>query len=124
MEMIKILLVDDEEGLTRLMKLNLEQTGKFTVRTENRGSAALAAAKAFRPDLVILDIIMPDMEGSDVMRQFKQDASLKNVPVLFLTATVMKGEGNLASSGAGGYTFVAKPVTAAELIAEIEKKLA
>jgi len=124
MEMKKILLVDDEEGLTRLMKLNLEQTGKFTVRTENRGTHALAAAKAFRPDLVILDVIMPDMEGSDVMRQFKQDPSLMHVPVIFLTATVMKGEGNLASSGAGGYTFVPKPVTAAELIAEIEQKLA
>ena len=62
----KILVVDDEAGLTRMIKANLERTGKYEVRTENMGSRAMAAAREFRPDLMFLDVMMPDMSGDDV----------------------------------------------------------
>src|SRR5205809_734888 len=60
MSLKRLLLVDDEEPFTRLVKLNLEQTGRYTVRIENDGAKALATAREFAPDLILLDVIMPD----------------------------------------------------------------
>ncbi|MDB6030786.1 MAG: response regulator receiver protein, partial [Verrucomicrobiales bacterium] len=62
----KVLIVDDEVSITRLLKLNLERTGLFVVRDENRASKALQAAKEFKPDVVLLDVMMPEMDGGDV----------------------------------------------------------
>ena len=59
----RILIVDDEGSITRLLKLNLEQTGDYEVATENVSKAALAAAEAFRPDLMLLDVMMPGLDG-------------------------------------------------------------
>ena len=59
----RILLVDDEPSITRLLKLNLEQTGDYEVATENVSKAALATAEEFRPDLILLDVMMPDLDG-------------------------------------------------------------
>ena len=88
----RILIIDDEAGLTRLLKLNLEQTGAYEVRTENRGLQGVAAAKAFRPDLILCDVIMPDLEGSDLAVQFKEDPALAATPFVFLTAVVSREE--------------------------------
>lgn len=62
----KILIVDDEEDFTKLIKLNLERTGEYEVEIENGGLRGLAAAREFKPDLILLDILMPDMEGGEV----------------------------------------------------------
>ena len=120
----KILVVDDEVGFTRLVKLNLDATGKFQVQTENRGSQTLNAARAFRPDLILLDIVMPDMDGSEVAKQLKSDPVTGNIPILFLTALV-KGREVASTAGAiGGHLFLAKPVTTDELVQNIEHMLA
>ena len=65
----RILIVDDEAGFTRLLKLTLEGTKRYVVKEENDGSRALATARIFRPELVLLDIVMPKMDGGDVARQ-------------------------------------------------------
>ena len=119
----KILVVDDEAGFTRLLKLNLDGTGKFQVQTENRGSQALNAARAFRPDLILLDIVMPDMDGSEVAKQLKNDPVTGNIPILFLTALVKDKEVASASGAIGGRLFLAKPVTTDELVQNIERAL-
>ena len=62
----RILLVDDEPAFTRLMKLNLECNSAYEVKVENDGGKALAAARAYRPDLIFLDVIMPDVDGGQV----------------------------------------------------------
>lgn len=121
MEKKKILLVDDEEGFTRIVKLNLEATAKYAVRIENKGSLALAAVKEFKPDLILLDVIMPDMAGSDVAAQIKEDDETKNIPIVFLTAAVTKKELDGSCSLIGGRPFIAKPVNLKELIYCIEK---
>jgi CheY-like chemotaxis protein len=115
--------VDDEKDLTLLVKLNLEKTGQFEVREENRAMRALAAAREFRPDLVLLDVMMPDMDGGDVLAKFKDDPALKDIPVIFLTAMVLKEEMGRKGATIGGKTALPKPVQIDTLLAAIEKAL-
>jgi CheY-like chemotaxis protein len=117
----RILIVDDEAGFTRLLKLTLEGTKRYTVREENDGSQALYTARQFRPDLVLLDIMMPKMDGGDVARQISNDPILREVKIIFLTAIVSKQE--VGSVGMGGYPFMAKPVSLAALTEMIEETL-
>jgi CheY-like chemotaxis protein len=118
----RILIVDDEAGFTRLLKITLEGTKRYIVKEENDGSQALMAARQFRPDLVLLDIVMPKMDGGDVARQIASDAILKNVKIIFLTAIVSQRE-QAGLDGIGGLPFMAKPVSLAALTAMIEETL-
>jgi CheY-like chemotaxis protein len=119
----RILIVDDESALTMLVKLNLEKTGRYEVREENHAIKALAAAKAFKPDLVLLDVMMPDLDGGDVLAQLKGDPQFKDVPVVFLTATVLKEEVDKKGGSIGGYPFIPKPFRGEVLLDRIEKML-
>ena len=116
----RILVVDDEPPTTRLIRLNLEQTGSYEVREENDSARAVTTAQEFRPDLILLDVIMPNLDGGDVVARLKTDAKLKHVPVVFLTATVRKTEVDTHGGIIGGFPFLAKPATARELIDCIE----
>ncbi len=69
----RILLVDDEESLCRVLKLNLEETGEYEVKTETRGTRALAIARDFKPNLIILDFVMPDIDGGSLLNQLQAD---------------------------------------------------
>ena len=120
MDKKRILVVDDEVGFTRMVRLNLEQTGVYDVREVNEGKMALVAAREFKPDLILLDVVMPDMDGGDVAAAFQMDPLLRNVPVIFVTAVVRKREAGTAGMVSGGALFLAKPVDAAELIEAIE----
>ncbi len=120
MEKKRILLVDDDPDFTGLLKLNLEQTGDYEVRAENRPEDALDAARAFKPDLIFLDIIMPNMRGGAVAAQLEADAELKETPVVYLTAVVPE-ETRKHQSRMGGRPFLAKPVSPPEMLATIEK---
>lgn len=119
----RILIVDDEVSFARMVKLNLEKAGAFEVRTENKASYALAAAREFKPDLIILDVIMPTMDGGDVSNQIKRDRLLKHTPIIFLTATVSKREAGDGGLNSGGSLFLAKPVSVETLIARINEHL-
>jgi CheY-like chemotaxis protein len=119
----RILMVDDEPALTRMAKLNLERTGNYEVRTENQGSKAIAAAKEFKPDLIFLDVMMPDMSGDEVAAQLKEDPLLANIKFIFMTAIVTKEETGDLGANIGGNIFLAKPVKTDELIATIERVL-
>lgn len=119
----RILIIDDEAGLTRLLKLNLEQTGAYEVRTENRGLQGMAAAKAFKPDLILCDVIMPDLEGGDLACQFKADPELAATPFVFLTAVVSREEVEAQGGVIGGHPFIAKPVTVEKIVECIEQHL-
>ena len=115
----KILIVDDEEGFTKLMKLTLTE---YDIREENNPVRALETARAFKPDLILLDVMMPHFDGGDVAAQIRADARLKNLPIIFLTAMVTKTETE-ARALLGGYPFIAKPVTPERLVENIEKHL-
>lgn len=119
--MKKILLVDDEVALTRMMKLVLERTGKYEVLTENSGSKAIAAVRKFRPDIIFLDIMMPEMSGGAIADKLREDKELAAIPIVFLAVIVSKKETGTLGSVIGGNRFLAKPVKAEELLKVIEE---
>lgn len=104
----RVLVIDDEPGFTRLLKLTLERSGDCLVREENDGTQAWLAARDFKPDIIFLDIVMPKIDGGDVAAQIKADPSLTHVPIVFLSAIVSSREGG---KEIGGFPFLAKPVT-------------
>ena len=117
----RILIVDDEAGFTRLLKLTLERAGGYVVREENDGTRAHETARQFRPDMVFLDIVMPKIDGGDVASKLRADPLLRKTPIVFLTAIVSKKE---AQSGElGGFPFLAKPVSLENLIQCIKENL-
>jgi len=123
MDKKRILLVDDEPDVTQLLKLCLEKTGAYEVREENRGERALVTARAFKPDLILLDVMMPAMDGGQVAAQLKADEKLKNTPVVFLSAVVAKEEAQKQQGMIGGHPFIAKPASPEEVTTAIEKYL-
>jgi len=112
----KVLIIDDEKNFTDMVKLNLEETGRFTVRVENKGSSGYSAAKDFKPDLILLDIMMPDKDGGNVLYEIKNDDEMKNIPVVFLTAIVKTNEDPSIDGHISGKPYLAKPVNFGKLV--------
>ncbi len=122
MEKKKILIVDDEESLARVYKLLIENTGKYEVWKETSGAKAFSVAKKFMPDLILLDIMMPDIDGGAVAGQLKEDEETKDIPVVFVSAAITKEEEeNEEGIIKGGYPILAKPVPMEKLLETIEK---
>ena len=120
----RILVVDDEAGFTRLIKLNLEATGRFVVLVENDPSLALPAALDFHPDLVLMDVMMPGIDGADVANRFGKHTALQSIPVIFLTATVRHTEVDACKGEIGGLRFLSKPVALQELLKCLDEHFA
>jgi len=123
MNKLKILVVDDDPKLSRLVKAILEKTGLYEVREENRSSAALATARAFIPDMILLDVDMPGKDGGDVARELQGDPTLSAKPVLFFTSLISHGEAGKHEVERGGMLFLAKPVDPAVLIETVGRIL-
>ncbi|MGY8642831.1 MAG: response regulator [Verrucomicrobiales bacterium] len=120
----KVLAIDDEAGFTRLLKMNLEKDGLYEVRVENDSNIALKAALEFMPDVILLDLVMPGMDGGDVSALFQTKPQLKDIPIIMLTALISQGEtGEDAVALAGGNPVLPKPVKLDTLIACIEEVL-
>jgi DNA-binding response OmpR family regulator len=119
----RILVVDDEPSITRLLKLNLEQTNQYVVRTENDATKALASSEDFQPDLILLDVMMPDLDGGQLASQLQASPKLKGVPIVFLTAAATKKEVYARGGLVGGLPFLAKPVDLAEVLACLNQHL-
>ena len=111
----RILIIDNEPASTRMVRLTLERHDGFEVRELNDPTHALTAAGVFRPDLILLDVEMPALNGGDVARRLRTVPGLKAVPVVFMTSLVSEDEAArpMYSDGA---RVLAKPVTMAKLI--------
>lgn len=116
----RVLLVDDESGFTRLVKLTLERTGKFEVREENDGDRAWLTARDWKPDIIFLDVVMPKKDGGEVAQQVRSDPLLAKVPIVFMTAIVSQRESHHQF---GGFPFLAKPVSIEAITNCIEEQL-
>jgi two-component system OmpR family response regulator len=115
----RVLVVDDEATLTDLLTMALRYEG-CDVRTAATGQAAVRAATQFEPDAIILDVMLPDLSGIDVLRRVR--GSRPNVPVLFLTARDAV-EDRIAGLTAGGDDYVTKPFSLEELVARLRALL-
>jgi len=118
----RILIVDNDPDTTHLVKVLLERTGQYLVLEENDSTKAHQSARNFRPDLILLDVVMQETDGGEVAAQIEADPDLHNTPIVFLTALVTRAE---AKSGLNiqGHPFLAKPVSIPELINAIERHL-
>lgn len=112
---IRVLVVDDEPSLTDLLSMALKYEG-WEIRTAGDGQSALAAARDFRPDAVVLDIMLPDIDGLKVLQRLRADGS--DVPVLFLTAKDALDD-RIAGLTAGGDDYVTKPFSLEEVVARL-----
>jgi CheY-like chemotaxis protein len=121
---IPILAVDDDPSLSNLLRLFLEQTSRYKVRIENRSSNALAAAREFRPAMILLDVDMPGKDGGEVAREIQADPSLRRVPILFLTSLISREEAGRREVIRGGQRFLAKPVNPKVLVEVVDRLLA
>jgi len=121
-EIRRILIVDNDPDTTHLVKVLLERTGHYLVLEENDATKAHQSARNFRPDLILLDIMMPETDGGEVAERIEADPELQNTPIIFLTALVTRAEAN-SGLNIQGHPFLAKPVSIPELIDAIEEHL-
>jgi DNA-binding response OmpR family regulator len=123
-EVKKILLIDDEKDFCFFVKQILERSGRFQVGIAHTGETGLTLAQQNKPDLIILDVMMPNMSGPDVADALLRNELLKSVPILFLTALVTEEEiGSRLMREIGGRNFIAKPVEAQKLISCIDNTM-
>jgi CheY-like chemotaxis protein len=119
----KILVIDDEEDICHFTKSVLERTGKFEVAVSTDSARGLALAKAEHPDLIILDVNMPNMDGGEIAQVLREFKSTCDIPIIFLTALLKKDEVEDKAGKIGAHTYIAKPASAQELIEKIESAL-
>ncbi|OHB61155.1 MAG: hypothetical protein A2167_04790 [Planctomycetes bacterium RBG_13_46_10] len=118
---ISILVVEDEEHIRRILEYNLKLDG-FEVSSTAEGSKAIEIAKEKQPDLILLDWMMPEMDGLEVLSKLKKDKSTENIPVFMLTAKgMMVDVGRALCEGADDY--ITKPFDPVQLGKMIRKKL-
>ena len=118
----RILIVDNDRNSIHVVKILLERTGRYLVLEENDATKAHLSAQNFRPDLILLDIVMPGTDGGEIAAQIQGDPELHRTPIIFLTALVTKAE---AKTGLRiqGHPFLATPISIPELIKGIEENL-
>ena len=118
----RILIVDDDRDSTHLIKILLEKISQYFVLEENDAAKAHESARDFRPDLILLYITMPQIDGGDIAAQIDADPGLQRTPIIFLTALVTKTEAK-AGLHIQGHPVLAKPIDIPELINRIEENL-
>ena len=113
----KILVVDDEVDVTELLSYNLKQRG-FVSQSVNDPKQALEVAKTFKPDLIVLDIMMPEVSGLQVCRMIRQESTLKGIPIIFLSAKTEEGD-RIEGFKSGADDYVCKPFSPKELMLRV-----
>jgi CheY-like chemotaxis protein len=116
----KILMVDDEKDFCHFVKLNMERSGKYQVKTAFNGMDGIAEAVRSKPDLILLDIVMPDMSGGEVAWKLMNDSRTNDIPIIFITAVLQSTE---AEQPRGRRQFLAKPITPEKLMNTIDASL-
>jgi DNA-binding response OmpR family regulator len=120
--MPRILIVDDEPNIVLALELLMKREG-YEIRTVGDGERAVEAAEAFRPDLILLDVMMPRMDGFEVCQRIRADASLKDISIVMLTAKgrEVEREKGLAL---GADLYITKPFSTREVVQKVKELLA
>ena len=116
-----ILIVEDNELNMKLFNDLLESNGHATLRTKS-GFEAIALARSHRPDLILMDIQLPEISGLDVTRMLKEDKDLRDIPVIAITAFAMKGDEEKIRQG-GCEAYIAKPISVTKFLETVERFL-
>jgi two-component system alkaline phosphatase synthesis response regulator PhoP/two-component system response regulator VicR len=119
--MAKILTVDDEPHIIRLMQINLEKAG-YTVVTAADGREGLSKVAAERPDLVVMDVMMPYMDGFEALSQLRRDPATRDLPVIMLPGKAMDSD-VAAGYRTGADCYLTKPFNPRELLAFVKRIL-
>jgi two-component system sensor histidine kinase/response regulator len=117
----RILVVDDQPINVQLLKRKLERCG-LVVSTANNGLEALEQVKAHKPDLILLDLMMPDMDGIEVCERLQASSDTRSIPVIFVTARTTK-ESKLEGLAVGAVDFITKPIDLDETVARVQTQL-
>lgn len=118
---MKILVVDDEENIRELLKFTLEKN-TFTVREANDGEQALRVVQEWVPDLIILDLMLPEIDGLEVCRRIKSNPSTNGIPIIMLTARAEEID-KILGLELGADDYIAKPFSPREVVARIKAVL-
>lgn len=116
-----VLVVDDDPGVIQILEVNLRHAN-FAVITGVNGAQALAKASRERPDLILLDVILPDMDGLDICRRLKESRPTSQIPVILISAKV-ESKDIIAGMAAGAEDYIAKPFSPSEVVALVESSL-
>ena len=116
-----IVLVDDETSLTRMLKLHLEDTGNYIVNEINDGRIAVGAIKEIKPDIVLLDLMMPDIHGEDIATELLSDPFTSNIKIIFLSAKSLQI--NDDTKHLRSITLLKKPINIDSLLNAIDDML-
>jgi len=121
MDRKKILLVDDSNTILMMEKMILTK-GPYTMVTANNGEEAVAKAESENPDLILMDVVMPKMDGFEAVRRIRQITTIANVPIIMVTT---RGEEHNVETGydAGCTDYVTKPIDGSELMAKLRNYL-
>ncbi len=122
MSVRRVLVIDDEEDIREVARLSLELVGQYQVLTASSGRDGLDSARSHRPDAILLDVMMPDMDGPAALAELRADPATHDIPVLFLTAKTQHAERmRLAQLGAAG--ILTKPFDPLKLSADVASAL-
>ena len=116
-----ILVVDDSKETVRAVRVYLEQSG-FRVLTAYEGETALHMLRREQPDLVVLDLMLPDRDGMDITRTMRRDANMKNIPIIMLTARV-EDQDKIVGLELGADDYITKPFNPREVVARVRSVL-
>ena len=120
----RILVLDDEMDFVDVMKRMLQMTGQYQVRTLNLPTQVVSVARDFRPHLILLDCMMPGLDGGEVAAAIQKDPVLKDTPFAFFTATVSEPETVTSRCYEGPQEYLPKTMRMEELVSYIERKTA
>jgi CheY-like chemotaxis protein len=124
MNKAKILTVDDDPRLTALVKVYLERTGLYEVQEVNCPQEALAAARAFRPDAILLDVFMPGKDGRTIAKEMSQEMMLQRIPIMFFTSEAADAAPAHADAAQAGTPCLAKTNDPKVLVGAVARLLA
>ena len=118
----RVLIIDDEKEFTDLLQMQMRRCANVHLRVVNQSDKAIDAARQFKPEIILLDIVMPGLDGGELLHRFEEDENLKNIPVIVVSALTTHDE---TSSGltASGHALVAKPIKTEQLVKRIEEAL-
>jgi CheY-like chemotaxis protein len=118
----RILVIDDDDGVREIIQFSLEAAAGWDVSTADSGSKGLAKAEAEQPNAILLDVMMPDMDGAETFRQLKTNGAIQHIPTIFLTAKSKSSDlQQFIDLGVAG--VITKPIKAQDLVEQIRTLL-